>query len=271
MSGRKIHKTHFTQPEMPWRKNKEEDVELKRELPIIFNAEMVRAILEGRKTQTRRVIRPQPKYDSFDHLGCGFTGLWAGWPESKDDIIWEARCPYGKPGDQLWVRETFAEICKLADPYCWCEYPSGEYNPDHYIEYRADTGNKYPGDWDDAGPEERAEYAPRWRPSIHMFRWMSRIQLEVLSVKVERVQDITEEDVIAEGIKGFLYQYGTAGGGWKRMAYPAFPDKEGGFSTARQAFEALWDSINKKRGFGWDVNPWVWVVEFKVIEVKNGQ
>lgn len=229
MSGNKIHKTHFTQPEMPWRKNKEETVELKRERPIIFNAEMVRAILNGNKSQTRRVIKPQPKYDRFDHIGCNFSGLWMGWPESMDDIIWEAHCPYGKIGNQLWVRETWAT--------------PGNYDhikPSKLLDYMFPSSSlKY------RATEKYGDAYFRWRPSIHMPGWASRIQLEVLSVKVETVQDITDEDIVAEG--GFVY----GSGAW-------------------EWFIPLWNSINEKRGFGWDTNPWVWVVEFKVIEVKNG-
>ena len=224
-----------------------------KEKPILFNGEMVRAILAGRKTQTRRVIKPQPKTPQFEHLGVGITGLWCGYTPSwhGGPRVWEARCPYGKPGDQLWVRETFAELCELADPWCECEDEAPD-NPHHFIEYRADSFNKYPGQWDDAFTDEiehakEEGYLPRWKPSIFMPRWASRIQLRVESVRVERVRDISEEDALAEG---------------------CIPWVENGqeVDSARSDFAQLWNSINEERGFGWEKDPWVWVVEFSVIE-----
>lgn len=220
-----------------------------KERPILFSGSMIRAILAGEKTQTRRVIKPQPKMNAFKHVGAGVTGLWCGYKaewEGGKERTWEARCPYGKPGDQLWVRETFAEICELADPYCECEDEAPD-NPHHFIEYRADSGNKYPGQWDDAYPEEiehakEEGYLPRWKPSIFMPRWASRIQLQVESVRVERIQDISEEDAIAEGCLGWIEESAVA------------------------VFSELWDSINEKRGYGWEKNPWVWVVEFSMIQ-----
>ena len=229
MSGKKIHKTHFTQPEMPWKNKEEETVELKRERPIIFNAEMVRAILKGRKTQTRRVIKPQPKH-SASYWICGKNGVWA------DGHGWQKLCPYGQPGGELWVRETWSapgndyEDCKPS------ELLRNWFKPEK-LKYRA--------------TEQYGDAYYKWRPSIHMSRWMSRIQLEVVSVKVERVQDITEADAIAEGVR-------------KLYRCPKWTEGE-----AIKSFIELWDSINKKQGFGWDENPWVWATGFKLIEVKN--
>ena len=214
------------------------------EWPIIFNGEMVRAILDGRKTQTRRVIKNTGPYDPFDE----YIGAWI-----RPGIN---RGPYGKPGGQLWVRETFAEICSVADPYCCCDkfpVPKGKY---HYYEYRADTENKYPGNWEDADPEtiemaREGGYLPRWKPSIHMPRKASRIQLEVVKVRVERVQDITEKEAWAEGCVPF--------------------EREGvECDTSVSDFAQLWNEINAKRGFAWHENPWVWVVEFQLLEVKSG-
>ena len=234
-----------------------------KERPILFSGPMIRAILAGEKNQTRRVIRPQPKYPEFTYKGAGFTGLWCGYPDNGEDPAWEAYCPYGKPGDQLWVRETFAEICELADPYCECEDKAPN-NPHHFIEYRADSGNKYPGQWDDAYPDEiehakKEGFIPRWKPSIFMPRWASRIQLHVERVRVERVQDISERDALAEGLEVFSQDAGNnfSIGSGKII------------NTTREpimAFHFLWDSINERRGFGWDKNPWVWVVEFSVIQ-----
>lgn len=176
------------------------------EHPILFSGEMVRAILEGRKTQTRRVITV-PVSDA--HAGRPHS------PMVKHNGDWykpHEWSPYGVPGDRLWVRETWAK------PYVNCD-----------AVFRAD----YKG----AG-------ILKWKPSIHMPRWASRITLDVVNVRVERVQDISEEDARAEGIDD----------GW--LVREQFPE-------ARIAYRYLWDSINAKRGYGWATNPWVWVIEFK--------
>jgi hypothetical protein len=155
-----------------------------------------------------------------------------------------ARCPYGAPGDRLWVRETFAHVYYGTD---------GETGVCDEV---ADMPTKYDGrgccqinyksdiKWGALDYEERGF---KWRPSIHMPRWASRILLEVKSVRVERVRDITDADSLAEGIR------------------PSDVAARG-YQDARVAFMVLWNSINKKRGYGWDKNPWVWVVEFEVVE-----
>ncbi len=161
-----------------------------KERPIMFSGEMVRAILEGRKTQTRRVWK-RPELRKAD------------WEIGDSSIA----CPYGEVGDRLWVRET------------WCGGQHGM--PVHYK-----------ASWTEH------EYGPAWKPSIHMPRKYSRITLEITGVRVERVQDMSVEDAINEGI---------------------------GLSSVDPlgSFGQLWDSINAKCGYGWGVNPWVWVVEFK--------
>lgn len=203
--------------------------------PIIFSAEMVKAILEGRKTQTRRVLKKQPA-DILPMRGEFAGKLWVTLRErlpnptdQHGDII---RCRYGEPGDRLWVRETWA----LSD----CAF-----------RYRAD------GEWD--GEEIEMGANARWRPSIHMPRRASRLALEIVSVRVERVQAISEEDAIAEGMVDFEMvkeRAGTIGG-------------QGEYKAARLPigqFAKLWDSINAKHGYGWDENPWVWVIEFKRLD-----
>ena len=209
------------------------------ERPIIFNGEMVRAILDGRKTQTRRVIKPQPPYDKFIHLGAGALGMWSGWPEDPKAPIWEAYCPYGKPGDQLWVRETF------------CPVDDREMGGEVWIDYRATPkyGEDEPAGWEKGSDDPEAA---KWSPSIHMPRKASRIQLEVVKVRVERLQDITREDALAEGVRK-LY----------RMPH-------WGYAEPIESFMICWDMINTKRNFEWDANPWVWVVEFQLLEVKGG-
>ena len=179
-----------------------------KERPILFSGSMVRAILDGRKTMTRRVVKKQHIPFVANILGGFLDGNWKHNP-----------FPYGRPGDRLWVRETFS------------------YGANGYY-FRSDV--KQP---------ETVKYA--WKPSIHMPRVASRITLEVTSVRVERVQDITGKDALAEGIEKPPYHY-----------------EESPEESYRRAFKMLWDSINSKRGFGWDKNPWVWVVEFKKINTQ---
>ena len=220
--------------------------------PIIFNGEMVRAVLDGRKTQTRRVINPQPAlrdikygagtYGSVTYLNGKPGNLWWHYGdrcEWRDEAVMRQSMAstysrYGVPGDRLWVRETWG-IGTRPDPFeGW--YDGLEYRADEaYLDdvdllpcYRTD----FPEDFDDD------KWRGQWRPSVHMPRWASRITLEVTDVHVERVQDISTKDVRAEGIQSDTY--------------------------AGQAFMELWDSIYAKRGYGWDVNPWVWVIEFKL-------
>jgi len=213
-----------------------------KERPIIFSTEMVQAILEDRKTQTRRIIKPQPLWEESPTL-CD-DNYWRGRFETLDkhsrypDIdIEEIKCPYGIASDRLWVRETWR--AEELDPY-------GEDG----IRYKADrafiqieNSQKASEKWLDARYTKKGDRYPdgQWRPSIFMPRWASRITLEIKDVKVERVQKITEEDAIAEGCAG-------------------------AFLPADCEFELLWNSFNAKRGYGWNKNPWVWVVKF----VKSG-
>ena len=195
-----------------------------RERPIIFSGEMVRAILDGRKTQTRRVIRPQPP-DWVHELRVGVSGLWVGFDKDGCERGYEVRCPYGVPGDTLWIRETHHQ------------------HKDGSVTYRADMDSEGLF-WSLRNDGCQHEYiVDKWTPSIHMPRWASRISLTVKDVRVERVQDISEEDARDEGV-----EFAPAGPGNCTNYVIGFAD--------------LWDSINAKRGYGWDVNPWVWRVEF---------
>jgi hypothetical protein len=194
------------------------------EKPILFNGEMVRAILDGRKTQTRRVIKPQPT--GFPkHLTEGTT-LSFTLKKKK----WE--CPYAKRiDDRLWVRETWA---------------SHEYMDDTRPSDFTKSAQMLPL-WYRANNQMHNVNQGKWRPSIFMPRWASRITLHITDVRVERVQDISEEDAIAEGV--------LKAGGASLSLY-----------AARHHFSQLWDRINAKRGYGWDINPWVWVVEFRLVD-----
>ena len=182
----------------------------KNEHPILFSTEMVRAILNGRKTQTRRVIKPQPsgiRLSPFVKSGI------------EDIHGYEIKIKYHVE-DMLWVRET------------WADFEGGINLPFEPIMYKAD--------------DDTAKY--KWRPSIYMPRWASRITLEITNVRVERVQEISEDDARQEGCKS-----------WKGVLGD-------GEMSAREAFIRLWNSINQKRGYGWDVNPYVWVIEFEVMK-----
>ena len=233
-----------------------------KERPILFSSPMVRALLAGSKTQTRRICKNQPYSNGFHFDGqdilChndylppsamlmdirhGNTSYTASNMEG-----WETECPYGQPEDQLWVRETWAEVGTM-DP--------------GLIVYRADYPACVPNGFENVPPVSDIT----WKPSIHMFRRHSRITLEIVSVRVERLQDISESDAIAEGIP----EDGTPCprchcSGWiMQGGYPVQCDAKGCGDGAVDEYRTLWESIN---GAGsWAANPWVWVVEFRRIE-----
>jgi hypothetical protein len=230
-----------------------------KERPIIMGAESVRAILEGRKTQTRRVVKPQPKFIGAPNV-----------PFKTDDanprgII---DCPYGKVGDRLWVREnwgvvshTFDEnenICdwkpnRPATPIQELKFGTGYY--DGHVIYEADGGFEW-----NAGDDCSIETKSDWKSSMFMPRSASRITLEITDIRVERVQDITAKDATAEGV-GRLFEIDVAFDG--KFTDIPFNMEEG---LAVHQFARLWDSINAKRGYPWEKNPCVWVLTFKVVQ-----
>lgn len=220
-----------------------------KECQILFNGPMVRAILERRKTQTRRVCRLQP-HDAAGMVwwpdGAGTdTGTSGGAPG-----IYLKKCPYGELGDRLWVREAFAY--SVIDP----EGLPPEDDPENYdIIYRSTY--QQGGWWTDG--EGNAIKAP-WKPSIHMPRWASRITLEITGVRVERLQDISEEDARSEGIAMRQISNGDPRTGC-RDVFGLSCDDNAWASSASQAYKDLWESI--KGPGSWESNPWVWVVEFK--------
>lgn len=191
-----------------------------KERGMIFNGEMVRAILDGRKTQTRRPVK-LPVIDK--NMGCELAGNeLAG--ELAAGNYWNS--PFGKPGDRIWVRETWAE--------------AGAGAPELQL-YRANYPKHVPSHYENVPPAEEI----RWTPSIHMPRWASRILLEIIDVRVERLSSISEEDAGKEG-------------------YPADPSPFGGHMDKWLWFRQLWDGIYPEQSF--KHNPWVWVIEFKRIE-----
>ncbi|WP_414162021.1 hypothetical protein ACMGG9_07780 [Serratia sp. BNK-10] len=233
-----------------------------KERPVIFNGEMVRAILDGRKTQTRRVMKPQPE-------PCDRGGLW--WPSNTFKTMLHIEeqmqngaggwgglagdaCPFGQVGDRLWVRETWGVVSHDFDEneriIDWVpdrpataihEMPFGNgYYSGHAI-YAAD-GEFTWGDNDGHGGRSC------WKPSIHMPRWASRILLEITGVRVERLNDISEEDARAEGVKAGVSP------GHEHMMHQV-------------AFSELWQSIYGEES--WRANPWVWVIEFRRVEVEK--
>ena len=236
-----------------------------KERPILFSAEMVRAILDGRKTQTRRVMKPQPIQGEsleigiyaptmVDRHGEEYPGP-EGWGASNEyECI---RCPYGKVGEKLWVRETLEE-------YPMPNLLTGE--PSNAIVVR------YVADREPVLNEHGFDYSKWWKrgkklPAIFMPRWASRITLEITEVRVQRLQETSADDAIAEGFvrlskdRERLFKYGIPdrdgmpyGVGWPWEKWRISPI---------DAYQALWESIN---GAGsWDANPWVWAISFRRI------
>lgn len=190
--------------------------------PILFSGPMVRALLDSRKTQTRRPVSPR----NCTVMGGRLLPIW-------------------KPGDRLWVREAWAPLsdCFCADPGTTALICGGFHRADYSEGLRQDDGSLV-----------------RWRPSIHMPRSASRLTLIVTDVRVQRLQDISKADAIAEGID----LRGSAGlCGWR--SYRETGRAQRNFADPRDSFQTLWDSINAKRAQGWDANPWVVATAFQPI------
>lgn len=195
--------------------------------PILFSAPMIRAIISRQKTQTSRTVTPQPP---------------EGWGGASAVYALAQNSRYGVAGDQLRVRETWGLYNDEGMPYFYATGIPKECPPGFHVKYAAD---------------EPVLKHPRWRPSIHMPTWASRITLEITEVRVERLQDISEEDCWAEGVASSGVCYGNT----------ILPST----ATGKERFHALWDSINgeKKPGkpdISWAVNPWIWAISFNVIK-----
>jgi hypothetical protein len=248
------------------------------EKPILFSGAMVRALLrdENPKTQTRRVVS-KPDVDSIlwfagsadenepakaEYLGQDIheeqLHVWCA--EYPDEGSIALSTPYGVPGDRLWVKETFVAFGQWETRF----NAKKARNEWHFVDLTAEAGFAYRFEGADPSARRRAGAAPTWhtRPSIFMPRAASRITREVSDVRVERLQDISYEDALAEGISDYAASLTndphprgeTPGQMARRLQWP------------QRQYHLLWDSLNAARGYGWDVNPWVWVVEFRMIQ-----
>lgn len=261
-----------------------------KERPILFQGEMVRALLEGRKTQTRRIVKPQPSSE-FHPENKGVAHWYAptkvnkrtgemypgadvfGVADEDEDRI----SPYGKPGERLWVRETWQDVhpCQIFEDRFTTAGRAGIPGPpaiNYEVIYRADGeypklhfSDKYPFRRPCIGatckkshvhPEENYN---GWEPSIFMPRWASRISLEITEVRVERLQEISENDSEKEGVPhdnlvGYYCEEPTHNSdGVHRCNY-------------RIGYKMLWERINGKQS--WEQNPWVWVVTFRMVKER---
>lgn len=258
-----------------------------KERPILFSSPMVRAILDGRKVQTRRLVKPQPAHSCrYEMNGAGDKALHiADGPRSGAAAVRKTlfvpvkatsadhrlSCPYGAPGDRLWVREAWQKFAYGYDPISADRF-GGEFAP--FVGVCNGTPLRWRACYSADGPlEHPTDGHARWRPSIHMPRWASRITLEVTGLRVQRLQDISEEDARAEGVQ--LHEgapmcpcHGEEEDpGPHHLPTCAWRDKD--FdptgSPYRDEFAILWNTINGKRA-PWASNPWAWVVEFKRVE-----
>ena len=219
-----------------------------KEYPIIFSGDHPRKILDGIKIQTRRTwglneINKEPdKWKVTPTLNPSVFGFYVV-ENGVPSVLERIKCPYGQVGDRLWVRERHIFIDR------WGELPAR-------VVY-SDGSGKCVGEFPNGATvyhqNDRAGW--KWRPSIHMFRWASRITLEITEVRVERVQEISQDDAIAEGIEPPEHAFRMISGGDVEVN-----------ESPKELFSELWDSLNAKRGYGWEVNPWVFVISFKVVK-----
>lgn len=224
---------------------------MSKEKPIIFSTDMVKAIIDGRKTQTRRLIQPKKKNAEGFKVGkrVHSNEVYSVWEiDENEHEICDLACPYGQSGDTLWVREPFSYL-----------------EPEHFFRgsrfvYKADI------DWDSEEVRQdyiKAGYPYQWKPSIYMPREAARLFLKIKSIRVERLQDITEEDALAEG--SFLDRCTCSQMSRKNDDTPIKKMFHQTWCCIHgYEFSSLWDSINGKK-HPWNSNPWVWVIEFEKI------
>jgi hypothetical protein len=233
-----------------------------KEHPILFSGEMVKAILEGRKSQTRRVIKPQP-FDQADGSWHIMLNPRSGYNSERTlRNMLPYRCPYGQPGDRLWVREKFQ-----------ITIPSGSVGD----EWIGDETSEVDGPLPKVKPEslgywlqivyaaDEPDQCSWWRPSIFMPRWASRITLEIVKIRVERLQDISRDDAMFEGVEVVNpYAIESALPPGMPAAFKDYRDASNFFTADPiRSYRSLWENINSKET--WTSNPWVWVIGFKVV------
>lgn len=210
---------------------------------LLFNDDMARAIVEGRKTVTRRPVMPFRIGDGVDVARIDGRTAYLGNEDDGDIFVMPLPCA---PGDILIGRECWGKVCSVADPQCFCED-----DEHHTFVHRADTGDEVPGGWTRKLADEYG-VKNRWKPSMHMPDAAARIRRRVVSVTVDRLQDVTIQDAVREG----------------------FPTDRHGGTDARNDFLCAWDDIYLNRGLASAVNPWVWRIEFErenVQEASNGR
>jgi hypothetical protein len=227
---------------------------MNKERPINFTSESVKAILDERKTQTRRVIKKAFDVEFASAVLPAKKSGWVAWwtlplnTESlnnlakftKEQYVHGFKCPYGVVGDELWVKENaYIAPVNFGDPQFSNRI---DYEGNHRI-----VG--WTASMDCEGIRCAEDYGVKQRSSMLMPRWASRIQLRITDIRVERVQEITGADCKAEGINSFVH-----------------PVADYYEASQRDGYQRLWDSINAKRGYGWDLNPWVWVIKFERVE-----
>lgn len=255
-----------------------------RETGILFRGPLVVGILNGRKTETRRTrsldtVNGAPDAWRAPHMNDGGRWIFRNVNGADPFVV---RCPYGEPGDRLWVRETFAHaapgtrlVAYRADGECGAWIDDGDGGR---LWNRHGGIIEVPGA---AGPSwGLGAFGGRWRPSIHMPRWACRILLDVLQVSVARVQDITTGQIWNEGVQipvsergSPLWRLSSPNPAGKVPSSYLPGDARAAASVddvARAHWADLWDTTNWKRGFGWDLNPWVWVIRFRPAEVAHG-
>jgi hypothetical protein len=229
-----------------------------KERPIIMGAESVRAILEGRKTQTRRVVNPQPSV-TYHWSGDAYEegGMLKAILPAKPSIHFNymPKCSYGSIGDRLWVRETAIISPKNFDDKRFCNSTDNEGDA-RIVQYLATSpctdGAKF--------------YGLKPKSPLFMPRWASRITLEITDIRVEMVQDITEEGAIAEGVEfGSCWEEQFGEGYCTGEGWMDYKNADYGCSTPKESYKTLWNSLNAKRGYSWEKNPWVWAITFKVV------
>jgi len=238
-----------------------------KERPILFSADMVVALLTERKRQTRRIVKPQPTLPymiPLEHHDGTPGAVFSPEPSLRDGLQIETRyCPYGKPGDRLWVRETWGSATATDAAVCIA------YRADnavyHTLHENGGEGDAVAVDWSSRPDCDWCIKEPgfRWTPSIFMPRWASRITLEITRVRLELVQDISRDDAEAEGVwvaterddsivEAAMRMYGKSGRPVGPIDY----------------FAVIWSQLNGKRGFNWYENPFVWALDFKRVEAS---